>query len=353
MQKKIIALAVAAAFSAPAFADVTPYGIVDAAIANISAKGQKSDFLAVSGGASASRIGAKVTEDLGDGLTAVAVLEYGLDTEVGTGLSTATARQQMLALAGGFGTVATGYLQTTGYDFAGKFDPIAGSSVSPLQSVTKGNGFLIGYVAGAARAQRAIAYISPDMSGFTVAVNYATALVGLGNLTLADTATTGLKTTAYLLSGTYAAGPLTAGVVYAGTGNASTGAATTKEFALGGSYDLGVAKLMGTYQSSKASTATKSNTAVSLSGVVPIGTNALAVTYAKNSMATANTNGSGLTVGYLYTLSKTTTAYAAFSTVSNGSATNAYSVDNNAVAGGTLTAGGSSSLIAVGLRKKF
>ncbi len=36
MQKKIIALAVAAAFSAPAFAEVTMYGVVDAAVANAS-----------------------------------------------------------------------------------------------------------------------------------------------------------------------------------------------------------------------------------------------------------------------------------------------------------------------------
>lgn len=63
MQKKIIALAVVAVFSTPAFADVTPYGIIDGAIVNVSATGQKSDLLALSGGASGSRIGAKVTED--------------------------------------------------------------------------------------------------------------------------------------------------------------------------------------------------------------------------------------------------------------------------------------------------
>jgi len=47
MQKKIIALAVAAAFSAPALAaDVGLYGIVDAAIVNVSGDGQKSDLVA-------------------------------------------------------------------------------------------------------------------------------------------------------------------------------------------------------------------------------------------------------------------------------------------------------------------
>lgn len=372
MQKKIIALAVAAVVSAPAFADVTPYGIIDGAVARVSATGQKSDTLALSGGASTSRIGVKVTEDLGNGLSAVGVLEYGLDTETnqqstttptitpsaGTATSSSVtasnlaARQQMLALAGSFGTVATGYLQTAGYDFAGKFDVLSGSSASPLQSVTKGGGFLIGSVAAAARAQRALAYISPDISGLTLAVNYATdirANASLGNLTVADTAAD-VKVTATLASATYVAGPLTAGAVYAATGNpVSTNDVT--EYALGGSYDLGVAKLLGTYQSSTKNSVT--NSAYSLTGVMPVGANAVALSYAKNSMNVANTNGSGFTLGYLHTLSKTTTAYAAYSSVSNDSGTNAYSVDNNILAGGTWARGGSSSLVAVGLRKKF
>lgn len=380
MQKKIIALAVAATFSSSAFAvDAAPttkvnfYGIIDAAIASISGSGQKNDMIAVSGGASTSRLGVKVSEDLGSGLTASGVVEYGIDTQ-DTG-SVLTPRQKMLAVSGGFGTVATGYLQTTGYDFAAKFDPISGSSVSPLQSVTKGNGFLVGNQAAAARAQRAIAYISPEISGLTVAVNYSTALAGAGNLGVASGATTGLKTSAILLSGTYTAGPIAAGAVYAKTSNDSVPAVTTSsEIALGGSYDLGVAKLMATYQSNKPSTAVsatitgKANTAISLAGVIPVGTNAVAVTYAKNSMSntTADDSATGLTLGYLHTLSKMTTAYVAYSNVKNGSATNAYSVDNNVIGGlgnsalaptatnsNTMTNGGSSTLIAAGLRVKF
>lgn len=353
MQKKIIALAVvAAAFSAPAFADVTPYGIIDAAVVSVSGSGQRSDLLAYSGGLSTSRLGVKVTEDLGDGLTAVGVLEYGLDTEDSDGLATAstTARQKMLALAGGFGTVATGYLQTTGYDFAAKFDPVAGSTVSPLQNVTKTN-FLIGTVAVAARAQRALAYISPDISGLTIAVNYSTSLAGLGNLTVAENAAV-TKTTASLISGMYTAGPLMVGAVYAGTSTpVSTG--DTTEYSLGGSYDLGVAKLLGTYQSSKVSSASTSNTAYSLSAVVPVGGNAVAASYAANTMATANSNASGYTLGYLHNLSKTATVYAAYTGMTQGSATNAYSVIGNKIAGGTMSLGGSSSMVAVGLRKKF
>lgn len=359
MQKKIIALAVAAAFSAPAFADVSLYGVVDAAVANVSGSGQKSDILALSGGLSSSRFGVKAVEELDGGLKAVAVLEYGMDTEVNatvgtTGAGALNARQQMLAVAGGFGTVATGYLQTTGYDFAVKYDPTAGSAVSPLQNVTAGGGFLIGSAAAAKRAQRAVAYISPSLSGLTLAANYTTSLDNaLGNLGLPSSATAGLKTTAYLLSATYDNGPMSVGGVYASASNDSAGAASVSEFSLGGSYDLGVAKLFGTYQSGKASTATSSDKAYSFGAVAPVGPGAVAASYAANKVATANSNGSGFTVAYLQGLSKTTTAYVALSSMSNGSATRAYSVAGNALSNGNLTLGGSSNMLALGLNKKF
>lgn len=217
MQKKIIALAVAAAFSTPAFADVGFYGIVDAAVASISAKGQKSDMLAASGGASGSRLGVKATEDLGSGLTGVAVLEYGLDSQDSS--SVGAARQKYIAVAGDFGTVATGYLQTAAYDFLAKYDPIYGSSSSAHSIAASGH--LVG--SGAQRAQRAIAYISPNISGLTVAVNYATALVGLGNLTV-DEKSAAEKDSAYLLSANYTLDALSVGFVYAGKNVGATAA---------------------------------------------------------------------------------------------------------------------------------
>ena len=44
MQKKLIALAVAAAFSAPAFADVTMYGVVDAAVVHVPLTDKRATF---------------------------------------------------------------------------------------------------------------------------------------------------------------------------------------------------------------------------------------------------------------------------------------------------------------------
>jgi len=183
MKKSLIALAVVGAFSAPAFADTnTFYGLVDGALANVSMTGQKSQTLAVSGGLATSRLGFKGSEDLGDGLKAIYTLEYALDIEqngpVGTAPSiansTTTARQQLVGLSGSFGTVATGRLQTTGYDFEVKYDPLGGSLVSPIQNLNSAKQFLIGTTAQAARASRAFAYTTPNLSGFTVSVDFLT-----------------------------------------------------------------------------------------------------------------------------------------------------------------------------------
>jgi predicted porin len=380
MQKKIIALAVAAAFSAPAFADTNVYGVVDAALVHVSADGQKSGLVAYSGGLATSRLGVKSVEDLNNGMKAVVVLEYALDTQSGawpgatanTG-AIGSARQQMLAVAGDFGTFATGYLQTTGYDWAGKFDPTSGSTVSPLGNVTKGR-FLIGSVAEAARLPRALAYISPDMSGLNVAVNYTTAMVGaagttagLGNLALSDTVAD-INVTAYMLSATYTGVQnLAVGGVYAKTKTPASSGDTT-DVALGASYDLAVVKLFATYQTTKSGAdGAVSDKAMSFGAVAPVGPGAVAFSYAKNTIGStvASDNGKGLTLAWLQGLSKTTTFYAAYTKMSQDADTNSYSVINNALGGGSaaqgalaagngaMKLGGSSNMIAVGLNKKF
>lgn len=359
MQKKIIALAVAAAFSTPAFADVGFYGIVDAAVATISASGQKSDLIATSGAASQSRLGVKATEDLGNGLTGVAVVEYGIDTQTSDnmGAATTTSRQKYVAVAGDFGTVSSGYLQTAAYDFLAKYDPIYGSGSSAHSIVAATH--LVG--SGAQRVQRAVAYISPNISGMVFAVNYATAMAGLGNLNAASGATTGLKSTVVLLSANYAVDALSVGAVYAKTSNDNTGGATTAEFAFGGSYDLGVAKLMGTYQSSKTSSSAKNDLVYSLAAVMPVSTGAFAVMYGANkNQENTDVSATAITAGYLHTFTKSTTGYVVVSSVKNGSLINDYSVSGNVLGGGatlagatTMTNGGSSSLVGIGLRKKF
>ena len=385
MQKKIIALAILGLTSTAAFADATVYGVVDGGVANLSGSGQQSQFLAQTGGLSESRLGVKAVEKMDDGLTAVAVLEYGLPTQDASGLAGANTRQELLGLAGDFGTVATGYLQSTGFDFGMKYDPFADGGASVLQSLTgAGHGgsdnFLIGTNALAAHAPRAVAYISPNMSGLTVALNYATTLGPMGtsttpanNLSTAPalgnagqaSATANQNNTAWLASAAYDNGPLSVSLVYASASltdvlSSIANTATSTEYAVGASYDFKAVKVNATYQSNNQTVnggASTTNTAYSVSAVAPVGPGAVALEYAANKINSDTTmSATGYSLAYLQGLSKTVTVYGAFSSITNGSGTGEFGVLNNATSGfsgGALSNGGSTTLIALGLNKKF
>jgi predicted porin len=384
MQKKLLVLAIAALASTSAFADSTTtlYGVVDAAVANVSGSGLIGGTTVVASGLATSRFGVKNVEQLDGGLTAVVVLEYGLDNAtnatVGTaaGATAVKARQQLLGLAGGFGTVAAGFLQTAGWDFGAKYNVVAGSLVSPLGNLTKGQLFLIGDQALANRAQRAVAYISPSIGGLTVAVNYATALdlsgaplkygtVGnFGDAANLNTSTTNAGVSATLVSLDYTAGPLSVGLVYAGTNAEAYQALDITEYALGVAYTADVAKITATYQTSKfgnADTTTNtnaqsSNSVYSIGAAIPVtAAGTVVLSYAGstiNNIASGalSQNATSYAVGYLQGLSKTTTAYLAYSGVTQSNGTSAVTVANDLL---TTTAGGNSSVLALGLNKKF
>jgi predicted porin len=276
----------------------------------------------------------------------------------------------MLGLAGDWGTLATGYLQTEGWKFASKYDLMGGTLVSPLGNAEKGSGMLMGGVTLAARAQHALAYNSTNMNGMTFGVNYSTAYKDAGAYTvgsegLASTNTTTLAdNTLTELSANYEQGPLAAGFVYANEKvAANTNAANVTEWELGGNYDLTVAKLSAVYHSQSGhvgnvSTGTSySNKVYSLAAAVPVGNDTVGLEYAKaktdETAFGANTGATGFTLGYLHPLSKMTKLYAAYSKESNGTATRAFSVANDALSNTNLTLGGSSSLIAAGINHKF
>jgi hypothetical protein len=114
-----------------------------------------------------------------------------------------------------------------------------------------------------------------------------------------------------------------------------------------------MAKLFATYQTNKVDTATDSNSVMSVSASAPFGASSVVLSYAKATMTAAGTDkdASGYTLAYLNSLSKTTTFYAAYTAMSQGSATGSYSVANDAIGG--LANGTGSSMVAVGMNKKF
>ncbi|WP_415033272.1 porin [Azonexus sp.] len=370
MQKKLIALAIAAAASGAAFAqtNVTIYGIADVGYVGVDRDHFKYQNNINSGVLSTSRIGFKGAEDLGNGLKAIFTLEYGLllDNNTGIGVSNggvANARQQFVGLTGGFGTAVAGRLQTAGLDFT-----VAGSALAGSTAIGAVN-LVGGPVAGAnnfpllnavSRANNAVAYISPSFGGATFAINHA-------RLSESAAADDRADNSATLLAVNYDGGPLTAGLVYGLVSVEKTGAATAltplnafgvanaknsdaKEWGVRAGYDFGVVKLQAAYQQAKleqglnglgVSQGNLKNKRWVVSATVPV-TAKIAVIgeYAQAKVERANNlsdnKDKAFSLAATYSLSKRTTAYAAFATQDfNNSQYNGSLVVVNGIAPGT------------------
>ncbi len=200
MKKTLIALAAVAATGA-AFAQsaVTLYGVVDMGIAmqeNTNTTGiavlgpvsiERNRMMSV---AAASRIGFRGNEDLGAGLRANFLVEWGFDpSEDPIALSN---RQSFVGLSGAFGEVRLGRQVTPYHTVQGAVD-FGGGLASP------------GYIPllhNRARSSNAITYISPSFSGVTV-----TAQAGVGERD--NVPADARNDNSFGLNAIYAAGPLT------------------------------------------------------------------------------------------------------------------------------------------------
>jgi predicted porin len=327
MQKKIIALAIAAAAAAPAFAQVTVYGVADAYWSRWKTTDNDAYYAVNSAGLSGSRIGFKAVEDLGNGTSALAVIEYGFSMDDGTRVagtdSGLAARQKLVGLTGGWGTAVAGYAQTAGYDFACGATPFAGSTLDPQKNVNSGVLLTCG---NNGRAGNALAYISPNFGGFTFAYNHSRVTEGSGAAAKKD------DVSANLLAATYAGGPVKVNAVYAkisdddqiamATVGGGTNGKAIKEFGVRGSYDLGVASLFASYQNKDRDGVDNKDNTMSFGAAIPVGpAGTVAVDYArstlKETVGTDKNKVDAFAVAYLHSLSKRTTAYAGFTRISD------------------------------------
>lgn len=334
MQKKLIALAIAAAASGAAFAqtNVQIYGIADVGYVGIDRDHFKYQNNISSGVLSTSRIGFKGAEDLGNGLKAIFTLEYGLvmdqDAGIGTNGGGTGARQQFVGLTGGFGTVVGGRLQTAGLDFTVASSALGGSPT--LGAVNMTGAGAVGSTSfpllnAASRANNAVAYISPSFGGVTVALNHTRFSESASTDDLKDNS-------GNLIAVNYDGGPLTAGLVYGSTSfEKNAGAKLSKgdstEWGVRAGYDFGVVKLQAAYQQAKlkdnsifnvaAAGETAKNKRWVVSATVPV-TAKIAIigeyAQAKLDQGAGNSDNKdkAYTLAGTYSLSKRTTAYAAF-----------------------------------------
>jgi len=226
MKKSLIALAVAGAFAAPAFAatsNVDVYGVMNIAIEQNNTVGTN-DWAVVD---NVSRIGFKGSEDLGGGLKAIWQIESGLSgypstTGNGVGAGTLAGRNTFVGLAGGFGTFLMGRHDTPYKLGTGSLDPFADTiadynggtgiaTAAPLGSNGVAGGRLAGVAllmnAHDARSPEAFAYISPTWSGFHFAV------AGISTNTAAN-GNSGDGVDGVSATGVYVNGPLFASLSY-------------------------------------------------------------------------------------------------------------------------------------------
>ena len=343
MQKKLIAMAVAGLVSGAAFAqsaNVTMYGIADVYYGRATASGATAQSVINSGGQSGSRIGFKGTEALGNGISAIFTMEYGVDLDNQTGLQSATsARQQFVGLTGDFGTAVAGRLQTAGYDFACATGPLADSVLDPQDKLGAATVLNCG---SKGRANNAFAYITPSFGGFKAAWNHARVTEAVNSFA------TKKDSYANLLTGVYANGPIAANLTYSKVNVASTAASDdVTELGINGSYDFGAAKLFASYQYNKVGSAAKDNK-YNLAVSIPVGSGAIIGQYAWNRIKStaASDNSKAYMIAYSHSLSKRTNIYTGYTRVNNNSGAAAAAVL-------TPTLGGSSSVFGLGLRHSF
>jgi predicted porin len=218
MKKSLIALAVAGAVSAPAFAatsNVDIYGIMNIAVqqADCFGAGCSNDVTIVD---NTSRIGFKGSEDLGGGLKAIWQIESALGSNGASAIGTSSTggaaglgtRNTFIGVAGNFGTALMGRhdtpykLGTVSLDIFG--DTIADYNLGRLNGV---EGLMNAHDA---RSGQALAYISPTWSGFHFAV--ATVMSNGEPGTALNNA--GDDFDAWSATGVYSNGPLFASLSY-------------------------------------------------------------------------------------------------------------------------------------------
>lgn len=292
MQKKIIALAVAALASSAAFAqttNVTMYGIMDLYGAYVDPSAGNSYTAIQSGGLNQSRIGVRVNEDLGNGLRAYANVEAAITADAGADETAAfggKARQSYVGLAGSFGAVQFGTQSTLSDAWSAQYDYAADFSAKTFASRADAS-------TGIAKVGNSFAYLSPNLGGATI---------GYAHVADEDGST---NESTNQIGVNYANGPLAVTYVYSKNGSDDADGIKGGNF-FGARYNFGVATVMFEYTNQNVDG--KDPRFYQLGAVVPVGKGNVHVGYGEAKMADS-TKGKSTVLAYTHGLSARTTAY--------------------------------------------
>lgn len=316
MNKKLIVLSIAAALTAPlaAQAGVEVYGEArvsgDFVNNNETAPGQEDSTISLS--SNKSNLGFRGDEDLGNGLTAMWQFEQQMDFD--TGAANTSARDTFIGLGGGFGTVMAGHLSTP-YKSSTNYMDVFRNTRGDYNAII---GSVNGNVLFDNRADNAIAYMTPDMSGFKAGLAYVLANIqGDDDLPMS---TTGNDRDAYSLSAGYTAGPLFLTAAYESLNGVGTGGDDASAWKLGGTYTIMDATTFGAiWESADDGTANGDRDAWLLNVKHKMGDTSLmaSLAMADETGGVADTGATHFALGVAQSLSKATEVYALYTLVSN------------------------------------
>lgn len=233
--KKIVVAAALLAASA-AQAQVTLYGNLDVSFGRFEFPFADSTTAVESGVMTESYIGFKGQEDLGGGLKAFFQLESAIAVDTGsTAGDSFWSRTSIIGLSGDFGTATLGNARTLNFLANQAYNPFGATGLFSSSAQLFG-GTILGILPVAdANFRNSITYTSPNLSGFTAAVQ-----VGLS-----ENDAPGTDDDAYGVQLNYAAGPLAIGFTYEDAEESAF--SSSSRWQLGASYDFGAAKLFGQY----------------------------------------------------------------------------------------------------------
>lgn len=357
MQKKIIALAIAAAFAAPvtAMADATVYGVLDGGLRSVTTNGNTLNTMG-SGLLNSNRFGVKASEDLGDGMKANVVLEGDITT--GTGQDVAAnaqtnnlfSRQATVGVASSWGAIDLGHQYTTAFKINTDIDPFAHHFIG----ITYANLFS-GYTLTATGA-KAITRNDNDFA-YTGKFGDVTVMAdrSMGSTSTTSTTAPAAPATSQALNGSDAGATTAVGVSYA-SGAVNVGGSYSKvkssntvtapgsdmtHWQLGAGFNFGDGSVKIGYADQKNADTSATGTVATVGTDVEtknmwIGANynftskvGVTAAYYKSTLAVTGSGdvvGTNLVVAATYALSKKTALYAEVDkqTVDGGSDTNAY-----------------------------
>ena len=325
MKKSLIALACASAFAGSANAQsLTTYGIVDMGFVGESGGTAGSIDKITSGAQSGTRLGFKGTEDLGNNMKALFVLETGIAADTGgfsasTASNIAFARQAFLGLQSDAGTLTFGRQYTPFFlTLNGVADPFASGLAGNAQNLIPHSGI---------RMNNAVKYASPIFSGVSAEIAY-----GFGEN--ADGADRAGRNVGGSIG--YSDGALSVRLAHHRANSTTTLTSDLSDTStiLAANYKFEVAKVFAAYSDNDVQTNGRGKSRDLLIGVsVPFGNHTFIASYInKDGRSASNWDAHQIGLGYTYALSKRTNLYAAWASLDNSNGA-PYTVGNNSETG--------------------